>query len=752
MIQNRPFFIVLFFLSLFTLHSEIKFSPVSLLEDNKFLFNSLEYIGKKEMTKTLFYGELINGKTQFETVSFYPEEVIFYNEKRFYLQNRMGLYYYDVASNFIKEIDTHPSFTKKDEYVIHRLQKSSISPNTRYIIGKIPTSPTKSSIYLFDTETKEVFEIVKECETTVGSYAAFWSKDSNYFIYQKNNNIYYFSVSDFREKKLLSEDYRWIAKTKLENAFWTYENNLVWLEDNIIYKGDPSQFFYRGVYKSYLRMGDIVGKIPFNIESAFDTFLYNDISKKFIITKDGNSVYYYSLTNDISQNPYLQLNDNMRYDSATLFDNGEGIILIKILLNGKVSKKLFLIKIVNNEFNFVDFKDDILKNGEIYSYSTNGKEFIVNSSKGAYCYDFQKIKLLWKYSDQEVLKSLQVGNKNFLFGKLSTVLYENGKFKDIFLNSYESGGFINTDIGVIINNKSFIIDKTTKTLKEDNFKKIDLNVEEKNSKYRLLSREIKKGFYKEGVYLKDLYSGVQNEITGLPNLRYKLYQPELIKNASYFFTPDKEKYEVGLVFNCIKSAEGIFPILTTLQDFKLNATFFVNGNFIDINPLITKEISNFGFEIGNMFQYYVNLTKNTFLIDKNFIRQGLSANEEKYFKITGKNFSPYWHTPYYFFNDTIVKFGNDAGYKFVSFQLDTLDWVSETNRELDATYYMNNSQMIERILSKLKPGQIIIFNTGKNGAKREDYLFNELDLLISELVRSGYTFSIASDISERYRE
>ena len=192
--------------------------------------------------------------------------------------------------------------------------------------------------------------------------------------------------------------------------------------------------------------------------------------------------------------------------------------------------------------------------------------------------------------------------------------------------------------------------------------------------------------------------------------------------------------------------------MTTLQDFKLNATFFVNGNFIDINPLITKEISNFGFEIGNMFQYYVNLTKNTFLIDKNFIRQGLSANEEKYFKITGKNFSPYWHTPYYFFNDTIVKFGNDAGYKFVSFQLDTLDWVSETNRELDATYYMNNSQMIERILSKLKPGQIIIFNTGKNGAKREDYLFNELDLLISELVRSGYTFSIASDISERYRE
>ena len=93
----------------------------------------------------------------------------------------------------------------------------------------------------------------------------FWSKDSNYFIYQKNNNIYYFSVSDFREKKLLSEDYRWIAKTKLENAFWTYE--ITWFGWRIIsFMKVILANFYRGVYKSYLRMGDIVGKIPFNIE------------------------------------------------------------------------------------------------------------------------------------------------------------------------------------------------------------------------------------------------------------------------------------------------------------------------------------------------------------------------------------------------------------------------------------------------------------------------------------------------------
>ena len=65
---------------------------------------------------------------------------------------------------------------------------------------------------------------------------------------------------------------------------------------------------------------------------------------------------------------------------------------------------------------------------------------------------------------------------------------------------------------------------------------------------------------------------------------------------------------------------------------------------------------------------------------------------------------------------------------------------------------MTNPKMIDRILENLKPGQIIIFNVGKNSVKRDDFLFNDIDLLISELVRSGYTFSIASDIAERYRE
>ena len=57
----------------------------------------------------------------------------------------------------------------------------------------------------------------------------------------------------------------------------------------------------------------------------------------------------------------------------------------------------------------------------------------------------------------------------------------------------------------------------------------------------------------------------------------------------------------------------------------------------------------------------LNLTDTNFLIDKNFIRQGLGINEERFYKLTKKNIVPLWHTPMYAFNDTIIKYSRERG-------------------------------------------------------------------------------------------
>ena len=88
---------------------------------------------------------------------------------------------------------------------------------------------------------------------------------------------------------------------------------------------------------------------------------------------------------------------------------------------------------------------------------------------------------------------------------------------------------------------------------------------------------------------------------------------------------------------------------------------------------MTKELSRFPVEIGNMFQFYINLTASDFLIDMNFIRQGLSTNEEKYFNITGRNFVSYWHAPFHAINQEMIQYGRECGYTYVSYNLDSCD-------------------------------------------------------------------------------
>ncbi len=750
------FIIFLFFV--FFINSEIKFDPIALNLQNTFLFNSVEIIAGNQYNRTLFYGYMRNSNLIFEAASFYPENFFYSsNEKKLYIQNRMGLYTYDIANEIVKPIEFFPNYVNNDEYIIYRLSKTSFSPNYRYALAKVATTNVGASIYLYDFQNKTAEKIITDVEIGPGESVGYWSNDSNYFVYQKKGNIYYFSIIDYKRKKLLNEEWRFIGKVKLNNTRWTEGNYLIWIEGNLIYQADPHQFFSRSIYRKYLRQGVVIGKIPFDFDTAFDSFRYNEIAKKFIIVKNFTSIFYYSLIDDLIQSPYIQLNDKMRFEDCWIFDNGEAILIKKILDKGRVNKKIIILKREKGTLLFNNFEPNILEGLEIYNFSisNDNNQFVVNTSNGAYCFDFATLKLIWKYEEEKIIQSINIDYDEWILGGIYTTFKATPKlniFKPIFASSFNESGFVDDKISVICNKKNYIIDKSNKTLSEYVSNDFELYKETKTNSCRLISREIKKGFYKEGVYLKDLYSGKLSAITGKPNLRYKLYQPETKLGAKYYHTPSSEKHEVALVFNCKKTAEGIFPILTTLDQFKITATFFINGNFMEINSVLTKEILNFDIEVGNMFQYYVNLTDSDFLIDKNFIRQGLSTNEEKFYQITGKNFSPLWHSPMYSFNDSIIKYGEESGYKYVSFNLDSLDWIGENNSELNSNLYMNNSQLINRILKKIKPGQIIIFSTGKNNSVRSDWLFNNLDLLISELVRAGYSFTSVSDLLKKYRE
>ena len=139
----------------------------------------------------------------------------------------------------------------------------------------------------------------------------------------------------------------------------------------------------------------------------------------------------------------MHLNENERYEKCRIYENGEAIIVIEKLDKGDIKKEIVLIKKENGEFSFKRFNNKALNNVSINNIyiNENNFEFVINTSKGSYCYDFKTLNQLWKYEGQEVIHSINTdSNEWILGGRYTTVLaFPNKKvFDPIFASSFDS--------------------------------------------------------------------------------------------------------------------------------------------------------------------------------------------------------------------------------------------------------------------------------------------------------------------------
>jgi peptidoglycan/xylan/chitin deacetylase (PgdA/CDA1 family) len=209
--------------------------------------------------------------------------------------------------------------------------------------------------------------------------------------------------------------------------------------------------------------------------------------------------------------------------------------------------------------------------------------------------------------------------------------------------------------------------------------------------------------------------------------------------------------EVSLVFNAIDSAEGLMPILNTLSAYKIRATFFVNGEFMRRYPDMVREIADSGHEVGSLFYAYFNMTDSRFAVDRAFVKGGLARNEDDYFAATGRELSLLWHAPYYIVNSEIIAGGAEMNYAYVGRDVDSYDWVAASESLDGRGIYLPAADIVEHIVTEKKPGSIIPLRIGVGEGRRDDYLFQKLDLVINELARRGYEIVPVSSLIEHAR-
>lgn len=211
----------------------------------------------------------------------------------------------------------------------------------------------------------------------------------------------------------------------------------------------------------------------------------------------------------------------------------------------------------------------------------------------------------------------------------------------------------------------------------------------------------------------------------------------------------KEK-EIYLIFSADEYGEGAEHILEVLYEKKVNASFFLTGNFLR-NPVYTATVKRIiadnhflGPHSDRHLLYMSWENRDSLLVTKAGFLADLKANfielERRGVKLTGKK---YFLAPYEWYNSSIASWTADMGVDLIN-----LSPGSGTNADY-ITPDMKNYQSSETLFNRLKNYEVSEQN-GLNGAfilihlgthpDRTDKFYYKLEEIISYFTTRGYSF------------
>ena len=179
----------------------------------------------------------------------------------------------------------------------------------------------------------------------------------------------------------------------------------------------------------------------------------------------------------------------------------------------------------------------------------------------------------------------------------------------------------------------------------------------------------------------------------------------------------REDKTVALSFDAAWGNEDTQTLIDILNKYKINATFFVVGQWVDKYPESVKALADAGNEVmghSNDHAHFASLSANE-------IKANINTCNDKIENVTGVR-PTLFRCPYGEYNDTVIKTVNGMGITPVQWDVDSLDW-----KELSA------DEISSRVLNSVKSGSIILFH---NAAKNTP---EALPGIIEALLADGYT-------------
>ena len=182
--------------------------------------------------------------------------------------------------------------------------------------------------------------------------------------------------------------------------------------------------------------------------------------------------------------------------------------------------------------------------------------------------------------------------------------------------------------------------------------------------------------------------------------------------------------KVALSFDATWGTAYTDEILETLREHNVRTTFFLAGYWVDKHPEYVVKIAEWGHEIGN--HSYSHPHMNT-LNEKGIIYE-LQKNGEMIKDLTGQT-STIFRPPFGEYSNLVIKTAESIGYQTIQWSVDSLDWKN-----------LNSTQIYERVMPQIKPGDIVLFHNGASGTP------GAIRRIIPELQQKGYEIVAVSEL------
>lgn len=764
--NSAPHKLLIFFLCLLSTvpaFADLEFLGPDISAADRILFTARVDIPGADGYDTLFSGDAASG--ELVQLTMYPESIAVLDDgRRLQIRNRFGVFMTERGFTGLKPVPGFPSFARGSAVQQGRLIDARPSPDGTMLLYLSPTSVARGDIILFDLEKQTETTIARSVEYSVDGFPARWSPDSRYFVYSKASSLYYYSAEQARAQRVPDESWRMIGPGRIEQARWSQNGSLYVLRDRSLYRIMPEEFFTQAIYSGIVPPGTLVGKAPFPYDPNFDEFWISPDGAKVLLCKDGRNIFLFRLNPDdfgqddaVKAMPYLFLQGNTVVNQVIWPSSDDVTVFTGSLREGKRVSGAYRVKIPaeGSEGLSASFVELDVSGALSLALSPDETRIAVATAQGVSVRRYANWAMERQIVAPGALSALWVSSDRLVVaasGATELVAMADGSRVLIAISQAKRYGWSQGTPGSVIIESAGSAYETPPL--SPSWKATAayaaLPVSSSSANYRIYLDELAAGAYRNTLMVRSAKGLGTKSILPSTSRSYAPFpdRDQLLAGSVFDHGSRIRRREVALVFNAYDGAEGLISVLDTLRLYGIRASFFVNGEFVRRNPGAARLIAQSGHETGNLFFSVFDATDARYRVDKEFVQRGLARTEDEYFAATGAELSLLWHAPHYALSTTLLEASAEMNYIYVGRDVDPLDWVGRYQGSVTQGLYAPSHKLVEQVADEARPGSIIPIRLGIPEGGRDDYLFNELALLINALLAEGYEIVPVSVLME----